>query len=59
MSLIKWILETLSQNAINAPKCILIVNVFKAKVLIEDTILTSPTGEVAAFLRGHPSHVKV
>ena len=59
MSLIKWILETSSQNAINAHKCTLIVNVFSAKVLIEDTIFTSPTGEVTAILRGHPSHAKV
>ena len=30
------------------------VNVFSTKVLIEDTILTSPT-----ILRGHPSQAKV
>ena len=49
MSLLKWILETSSQNAINAQKRTLIVNVFSAKVLIEDTIFTSPTGEVTAI----------
>ena len=59
MSLIKWILETSSQNAINAQKRTLIVNVFSAKVLIEDSIFTSPTGEVTTILRGHPSHAKV
>ena len=31
------------------------VNVFSAKVLIGDTIFTSPTGEETAILRGHPS----
>ena len=35
------------------------VNVFSMKVLIGDTILTSPTGEGTAILHGHPSHVKV
>ena len=39
------------------------VKVFSAKVLIGDTILTSPTGEAlgdeTAILRDHPSHVKV
>ena len=29
------------------------------KVLIEDTILTSPTGDGAAILRDHTSHAKV
>ena len=35
------------------------VNVFSAKVLIGDTILTSPNGDGTAILRGHPSHAKV
>ena len=29
------------------------------KVLIGDTIFTSPTGDGTAILRGHPSHAKV
>ena len=29
------------------------------KVLIEDTIFTSPTGDGTAILRGHPRHAKV
>ena len=35
------------------------VKVFSTKVLIEDTILTSPTGDRTAMLRGHHSHAKV
>ena len=35
------------------------VNVLSTKVLIGDTILTSPTGDGTAILRGHPSHAKV
>ena len=35
------------------------VNVFSRKVLIEDTIFTSPTGDATAIIRGHPSHAKV
>ena len=35
------------------------VNVFSTKVLIGDTIFTSPTGDGTAILRGHPSHAKV
>ena len=34
------------------------VNVFSSKVQIEDTIFTSPTGDGAAILRGHPIHAK-
>ena len=34
------------------------VNVFSTKVQIGDTILTSPTGDGTAILRGHPSHAK-
>ena len=34
------------------------VNVFSTKVLIGDTILTSPTGDGTAILRGHPSHAR-
>ena len=41
-------------------KCTLLsVNVFITKVPIEDTSLTSPTGDGAAILRAHPSHAKV
>ena len=32
---------------------------FSTKVLIGDTIVTSPTGDVTAILRGHPSHARV
>ena len=35
------------------------VNVFSTKVLIADTIFTSPNGDGTAILRGHPSHAKV
>ena len=35
------------------------LNVFSTKVLIGDTIFTSPTGDGTAILRGHPSHAKV
>ena len=35
------------------------VNVFITKVLIGDTIFTSPNGDGTAILRGHPSHAKV
>ena len=35
------------------------VNVFSTKVLIGDTIFTSPTENETAILRGHPSHAKV
>ena len=35
------------------------VIVCSAKVLIEDTIFMSPTGDGTVILRGHPSHVKV
>ena len=34
-------------------------NVFSTKVLIRDTVLTSPTGDGTAILRGHPSLAKV
>ena len=34
------------------------VNVFSTKVLMEDTIFTSPTGDGTAILRGHPSHAR-
>ena len=33
--------------------------VFSTKVLIEDTIFTSPTGDGIAILRGSPSYAKV
>ena len=35
------------------------IDVFSTKVLIGDTIFTSPTGDGTAILRGHPSHAKV
>ena len=35
------------------------VNVFSTKVLIGDTIFTSPNGDGTAILRGHSSHAKV
>ena len=35
------------------------VNVFSTKVIIGDTIFTSPTGDGTAILRGHPNHAKV
>ena len=35
------------------------VNIFSTKVLIEDTIFTSPTGDGIAVLLCHPSHAKV
>ena len=35
------------------------VNVFSTKVLIENTIFTSPTGDRATILRGHLSEAKV
>ena len=34
------------------------VNVFSTKVLIGDTIFTSPTRDGAVILRDHPSHGK-
>ena len=40
-------------------KLYLSVNVFSTKVLIGDTIFTSPNGDGTAILHGHPSHVKV
>ena len=35
------------------------VNVLSRKVLIRDTIFTSPTGDRTAILHGHSSHMKV
>ena len=35
------------------------INVFSMKVLIGDTIFTSPNGDGTAILCGHPSHAKV
>ena len=40
-------------------KLYLSVNVFSTKVLIENSILTSPTGDGTAILRGQPNHAKV
>ena len=47
------------KNAIQYNEVYLSVNVFGTKVLIEDTILTSPTGDGTAILRGHASYAKV
>ena len=44
----------LSQNALY-----LSVKVFSMKVLIGNTIFTSPTGDGIAILRAHLSHMKV
>ena len=35
------------------------VNIFRTKVLIGETIFTSPASDGTAILRGHPSHGKV
>ena len=35
------------------------MNVFSTKVLIGDTIFTSPIRDGTAILRGHPNHAKV
>ena len=35
------------------------VHVFSTKVLIGDTIFTSPAGDGTAILRGHPNHAKM
>ena len=35
------------------------VKVFRAKILIGDTIFTSPTRDGTAILRGHQSYAKV
>ena len=43
----------------NNKKSILFVTAFSTKVLIGDTIFTSPTEEGTSILRGHPSHTKV
>ena len=46
--------EPMQKNALY-----LSVNVFSTEVLFGDTILTSPTGDGTAILRGHPSRAKV
>ena len=40
-------------------KNVLYLSVFSTNALIEDTVLTSPTGDGSAILRSHPSHEKV
>ena len=35
------------------------VIVFSTRVLIEGTVLMSPSGDETSILRSHPSHVKV
>ena len=35
------------------------INVFSTKVLTGDTIFTSPKGDGATILRGHPRHAKI
>ena len=49
------------KREVSGNKCALYlsVNVFSTKVLIRDTIFTSPTGDGTAILLGHPSHAKV
>ena len=49
------------KREVSGNKCALYlsVNVFSRKVLIRDTIFTSPTGDGTAILLGHPSHAKV
>ena len=34
----------------------LCVNVFSAKVVIEDAVFTSPAGDWTVIILGHPSH---
>ena len=50
-----------NEDRTNALKCTfyLSVNVFSTKVLIGNTIFTSPNGDGTGILRGHPSHAKV
>ena len=49
------------KREVSGNKCALYlsVNVFSTKILIRDTIFTSPTGDGTAILLGHPSHAKV
>ena len=47
------------QNSYIKKALYLSVNVFSTKVIIGDTIFTSPTGDGTVILRGHPSHAKV
>jgi len=46
-------------NAFEKNALFLSVNAFRTKVLIRDTIFTSPTGNGTVILRVNPSHVKV
>ena len=45
-------------TAYNNHALYLSVMVFSMKVLIGDTIFTSPTADGTAILRGYPNHVK-
>ena len=54
-----WVFGTRSSLPRKKNALYLSVNVFSTKVLIWDTIFTSPTGDGTAILRGHPSHAKV
>ena len=64
LMLLKWCKISL-QNKANEKKnknkraLYLSVNVFSTKVLIRDTIFTSPNGDGTAILGGQPSHAKV
>ena len=40
-------------------KNVLYLSVFRTNALIEDTVLTSLTGDGSAILRGRPSHEKI
>ena len=49
-----------SQDLTNKKNALyLSVNVFSMKVVTGSTIFTSPTGDGATILHGHPSHAKV
>ena len=49
------------KREVSGNKCALhlSVNVLSSKVLIGDTIFTSPAADGTAILPGHPSHAKV
>ena len=48
-----------SRSHIKKNALYLSANVFSTKVLIGDTIFTSPSGDRTTILHGHPSHVRV
>ena len=55
LTILRWTLKKDGEK----PALYLSVNVFSTKLLIWDTIFTSPTRDRTAILRGHPSHPKV